>query len=407
MSGPGALAVVGANHRSASLGLRDALFIDDAEVGRFLTGLGHQALALSTCDRVEVWVWDHDGAEVRAAEAALMARVPDHAGLAGQFYTLTGDAALRHVFAVTAGLDSLVIGEPQVPGQVKAAARLARDAGTVGSDLDRILQAALGAAKRVRSETAIGEGPVSIAAAATQLARDLHGDLKDRTGLLAGAGDMGELVAESLLAAGLKRLEVTAPRLSRAEALARDLDAHVVPFDDFPEALGRADIVLSAIGARQVSISSDMARRALKARRRRPMFFVDCGVPGDIDPAVNRLDGAFLYDLADLEQVALKTRLEREHAASAAWEIVETEVTAFGRGRSARIAVPAITALRGTFEAARLDALTEAKGDAETATRLLINRLLHAPSETMKDVAADGHEWTEMERVLRRLFRLE
>jgi glutamyl-tRNA reductase len=409
--------VVGANHRSASLSLRDQLFVDDAGVPAFLAackeqGL-HEALVLSTCDRVEVWASHHDFATAEAAVCAVFAaRIGlTAAALSSQFYSLSGPEAVRHAFAVTASLDSLVIGEPHVLGQVKTAHRLARDAATCGTELETVLQAAFAAAKRVRSETRIGEGPVSIAAAAVQMARDLHGDLANCRGLLVGAGDMGELVAESLLAAGLSWLAVTAPRASRAEAMAESLGGHVIAFEDMKEALANADVVVSAVGTRNVMLSAEGITAALKKRRRKPIFVVDAGIPGDVEPAVNRVDGAFLYDLSDLERVALEGRATREQAARSAWAVLEDEIGGFLKGRAARAAVPALVSLRHRFEETRDAVLAEAQGDAEEATRLLINRLLHAPTETMKDVAAEGAakgaEWQAMEKTLRKLFRLE
>ena len=344
-----------------------------------------------------MWAWDADPETIHQS---LIARAD------ADLYTLTGEQAVRHAFTVTAALDSLIIGEPQVPGQVKAAVRLARTTGTIGPGLDGVVDAALSAAKRVRNETAIGEGPVSIAAAACQLARDLHGDLSSRRALLVGAGDMGELVAEALLAAGLGRLEVTAPRASRAEAVAAALNAYVVPFESVVDVLPLADVVLSAVGGRAVAFSADAVARALKARRRRPVFLIDCAIPGDIDPAVNRLDGAFLYDLTDLEKVALKGRTSREQAAIAARAIVEEEVAAYGKDRTSRKAAPAIVELRQFFEDQRQAVLNENLPAAES-TRLLINRLLHAPSEVLKDGAAGGEDWDQMERLLKKLFRLE
>lgn len=407
------LVVIGANHRSASLGLRDALFVDDAAAPTFLETLKRaglpECLVLATCDRVEIWAEDRDPvhaarlvAEALAARAGLEPTV-----LSPHLYTLTGGEAVRHGFTVTSSLDSLVIGEPHVTGQVKAAHRLARDAGCCGGELDHFLQAAFAAAKRVRSETSIGEGPVSIAAAAVQTARDVHGDLAGLRALLVGTGEMGELVAESLLAAGLKDISVTAPRAARAEAVAKSLDGHVQAFEDLRETLASFDVVLTCVGARTVSVTSEMVTNALRKRRRKPVFLVDAGIPGDIEPAVNRLDGAFLYDLADLEKVALEGRATREAAARAAREIVEVEAQAFLRGRAARAAVPAIVALRTRFDEARDLVLAEAGHDAAEATRLLINRLLHAPSEVMKDVASDGAEWRAMEKTLRILFRLD
>ena len=407
------LMAIGANHRSASLSVRDQLFVDDAIAARFLADLKerglHEALVLSTCDRVEVWASHQDGDVVQAqvtAALALRLSVPP-AALGAQLYRHDGGAAVRHCFAVTAALDSLVIGEPHVLGQVKAALRLARDAGTVGPELDTVMQAAFAAAKRIRTETRIGEGPVSIAAAAVQMARDLHGDLARCSALLVGAADMGELVAESLLAAGLGRLVVTAPRASRAEALAASLNGNVIAFDTLREALPDADLVVCAVGTRNIVLTTDMIQAALKKRRRRPVFLVDAGIPGDVEPAVNRIDGAFLYDLADLERVAQEGRAGREQAARAAWALLEAEVAAFLRGRAARVAVPAIVALRQRGEELREAALAESGGDAEQATRLLLGRLLHAPTEAMKDAAVGDAEWQSLEKTLRKLFRLE
>ncbi|MDO8605271.1 MAG: glutamyl-tRNA reductase [Phaeospirillum sp.] len=411
------LVMIGANHKSASLSLRDALFVDDLAAPGFLEGLKRsglaEALILSTCDRVEVWTVDADpthaarlAAEALAARAGLEASV-----LASHLYTLSGAEAVSHGFTVTASLDSLVIGEPHVSGQVKAAHRLSREAAAMGGELDAYVQAAFAVAKRVRTETAIGEGPVSIAAAAVQIARDLHGDLGRCRALLVGTGEMGELVAESLLAAGLGDLSVTAPRGSRAEALAKALNCHVLPFEEMRDGLANADVVLTCMGSRNVAVSAEAVAAALKKRRRRPIFLVDAGIPGDVETAVNRVEGAFLYDLGDLEKVALKGRATREAAARAARAIVADEAAAFSRGRAARVAVPAIVALRTRFEAAREAVLAEAGTDAAEATRLLVNRLLHAPSEAMKAIAAkgaaDGPEWRDMEKTLNTLFRLE
>ncbi|OIQ92759.1 glutamyl-tRNA reductase [mine drainage metagenome] len=408
--------IVGANHRSSALAVRDALFVDDAAQAAFLADLGRaglsQVMVLSTCDRVELWAMHHDAGLVEAVAVNAFAR---HGGLPavalqGQLYTLTGREAARHAFSVAASLDSLVIGEPHVLGQVKACQRMAREAGTMGPELENLLAAAYGAAKRVRSETEVGERPVSIASAAVQSARDLHGDLSASDGLLLGAGDMGELVAEALLAAGLRRLVVAAHRQSRAEAVAQSLNCHVGDYGDLPGLLAEADIVVTAVGGRLTLLSPDLVHQALRRRRRKPVFLVDTGIPGDVDPAVNRVDGAFLYDLTDLERAAMAGRASREQAAREAWTILDQEVTAFSRHLAERAAVPAIVALRGRFGMVREQVLTEAGEDCDKATRLLIHRLLHDPSEMMKELAAAGGaahaDWEAAERLLKRLFRL-
>jgi glutamyl-tRNA reductase len=401
--------VVGANHRSASLSLRDALFVDDRAQEDFLLHLGlPDAVAISTCDRVEIWTV-HDEpliaeSRIRAAFARQGVATED---LNAALYCLTDLAAVRHCFRVVSSLDSLVIGEPHVLGQVKACHRLAREAGLCGAELEGLLAAAYHAAKRVRSETTIAERPVSIASAAVQLARDLHGNLGQTNALLIGAGDMGELVAEHLLAARVGRLVVTAPRQRRAELLATSLQCHAAPFEALHTLLPQADIIVTAVGGRLTSLSAEQVGLALKKRRRKPIFLVDAAVPGDIEPATNRLDGAFLYDLADLERLALQGLASRESAASQAFAIIDQSVEDFFQARAHRRAVPAIVLLRQHFEKLRQQAMDEAPEDAEKATRLLVNRLLHDPSEMMKLLAEAEQGWPAAEDLLRRLFRLE
>ena len=262
----------------------------------------------------------------------------------------------------------------------------------------------------MRTETAIGERPVSTAAAAVELARGVHGDLGRCGGLLVGTGDMGELVAEALLAGGLGHFVVIHPRAGRAEAMARTLNCHVAPFEDLARALADGDILVTALGARRSIVTAEMVKAALKSRRKRPVLLVDASIPGDIDTAVERLDGAFLYDLNDLEGVAMRGRASREIEAGAAMDIIDDEVARFLRGRAARAAVPTLTALRRHFETAREAAIADAAGNAEKATRLLINRLLHGPSEALREIAALGSEGAAdlrgAERALNRLFRL-
>ena len=410
------LLVIGANHRSCSLAVRDRIFVEEGQAPLFLGRLRkaglEQAVLLSTCDRVEV-VLVHDNADealriVTATFAEWGGLEPD--ALAGRLYRHGAEDAVRHCFSVAAALDSLVIGEPQVLGQVKEAHRIAQSADMVGGALEVLLQAAYAAAKRVRAETAIAEGPVSIAAVAVQLARDLHGDLDRRQGVLIGSGDMGGLVAESLRAAGLKRMVVTAPRAAQAEAVAKELDCHTVPFADLANAVAAADVVLTSLGGRQYAIMADMVIEAVRKRRRRPIFFIDAGIPGDIEPAVNAVDSAFLYDLNDLERVAMESRAGRAAASRAAWDIIAAETASFLRTRAERSAAPAIVVLRRHFEVVREHVLAEAPGDADNATRLLVNRLLHAPSEVLRDLAAAGDKGRAdrdaTERALCRLFRL-
>ncbi len=390
------LVAAGVSHRSAPAGLCDRLFIEDGETTGFLAelraaGIG-QAILLSTCDRVEIQGATADpGAFGQTMLRLLAARSGmTEAELGRHIYVRAGTDALRHIFAVAAALDSQVVGEPQVLGQVKEAHRRARDAGLVGPELDTALQAAYVTAKRVRTETALGERPVTLASAAVQVARDVHGEIAACAALLIGTGDMGELLVEHFRGAGLKRLMITGPSPARAEAMARALDCHVAPFDPLVPALAASDIVITAMGSGRHCVTAAMIEEALRQRRRRSMLLLDLGVPADIDPAVEPLEGAFRYDLDDLERVAMSGRASRETAAADAWAIIDAELAAFARERAGRTAAPAITALRRHFEAHRARVLIEAGGDAVRATELLINRLLHEPSETLRRLAAEA-----------------
>lgn len=408
------LVIVGANHRSSALALRDLLFVEDPQVPAALedlrkAGLG-EALLLSTCDRVEIIATADDAARAGAVALDFLAARAGQGvdDLSGQVYTLTGAEAVRHLFAVAAALDSLMIGEPHVLGQVKAAHRQCRDAALSSPDLEACLQAAYAAAKRVRNETAIAEGPVSVASSAVQAGRDLFGDLGRCRLLLAGGGDMGDLVCESFMAAGVQSVTVTARRPSRAERMARAYGGHVLPFEGFGPGLAEAEIVIASVGGRTWSVTEEAVKAALKKRRQRPILIVDAGIPGDVEAAVNRIDNAFLYDLEDLERLAEQGRHQREAAAQAAWAVVAEDVARFVAANAQRMAVPAVAALHRRFEAERARALAEAHGDAEKATRLLVGRLLHHPSEALRALGgADKAQYDAAQALLTRLFRLD
>lgn len=406
------LLVIGINHRSSPLELRDRFALVEDDLPAALetmrgAGLGEVVL-LATCDRVELVTTASDAAHAHDLFIALLA---GRTGLAPEviaraLYRHEDTAALRHLFAVASALDSLVIGEPQVLGQVKAAHRLAAELGLAGGDLEAVFAAAYGTARRVRRETPIAERPVSIAATALQLARDIHGDLDRCSVLLLGAGEMGELMAEQFHRAGPARLVICGP-LARAERVAQRFSCNFVPLDGADESLAAADVVIASLGGGRAVLTVPRIAAALRRRPRRPIFVIDAAIPADVEPAVNDLDGAFLYDLGDLERAALAGRAKREAASSEAWRIVDAELAGFAAQRAARRAVPAVVALRRHLAALRRQALAEAGGDAETATRLLANRLLHDPSEVLRETAAAmPDEAGAMEDLLRRLFRL-
>ena len=404
--------VIGATRRSSTLALRDRLFIDEAAAPDFyrrLTEAGvTQAVMLSTCDRVEVQGMAEDpDAAIEAVRLVLAARAgEDPEEIAPQLETLTGDEAVRRIFAVAASLESQVIGETQVLGQVREGHRLATRNGMVGPALESLLQSAYVAAKRVRNETEIGERSVTLASGAVQIARDLHGDLSGSTGLILGLGDMGDLIGGQLRLAGLARTVLTGPS-RRTEAEARRMGCNFVPFEELEDALVDADIVVTATGTGRTMITVETMEQVLRRRKRRPVLIIDSGIPADVEPAVHELDGAFVYTLDDLERVAREGRANREVAAAEAWKIVEAEAEGWRRSVAEREAVPTLISLRGSFEAMREEILAaDPSADAAEATRRLVNRLLHRPSEALRKLAAETGDEAEKQAVARILARL-
>ena len=405
---------VGVNHRSAPLDLRERLFVTVPDLPGFYDAMRSvdldEVMLLSTCDRVELHLAHDDPVKAAAAVRDYMAARSgtDPTALASYIYVKEGDEALRHLFAIAASLESLIVGEPQVLGQVKESHRRAAKFGMIGQDLDQRLQAAYAAAKRVRTETAIGERPVSIASAAVEIARDVHGDLSRVTGLMVGAGEAGELIAERMGRHGLSRLGLTHRSAAMAGPVAERLGAEMHELDNLDDHLVEADIVILSVGTGGHVLTHDHLRQALKRRRNRPIFVVDAAVPAEADPAIDRLSDVFLYGLDDLERIALAGRAGRAGVAESAWAIVDEELGRFRLDRDQRRATPTIAALRSRFEATRLELLTEiGSTDANEATRRLVRRLLHDPSEALRELAASDPEAAEqVEEVLASLFRL-
>ncbi|MHC8509011.1 MAG: glutamyl-tRNA reductase [Rhodospirillales bacterium] len=405
------LFVIGARFGAAPAALRDRLFYEDDEAAAEAAALRAaglaDAVAVSTCDRVEIW----GVGDPAIARAALLARAGGAAGDAEDALTLKrGGAALEHIFCVAGSLDSMVIGEPQVLGQVKACHRLAR--GTSTGPLDAVLDAAYACARRIRTETRIGEGPVSLASAARAVARDIHGALSDVETLMLGGGDMGVLLAEQLIKDGVKGFTVLHSRPRRAEALAGQLGCRAAPLDDLGRLIDRADILIAAgagtgagaVAGNENAVTADLINAALKRRRRKPMFILDLAFPGDAEAAVNRIEDAYLYDLSDLERIAADAMKLRAGEAARARKIAAAAAVQFERARAARGAVPAVTRLRDMFEAERIRSVAEG-GGAEAVSRRLVNRLLHAPSVALKTMAAENDPGGDAaERLLMRLF---
>jgi len=411
----GTLLLVGVNHTTAPIEVRERLAISTARLADATRTLAHQpgireAMILSTCNRVEFLIARETSAdnELEAGNALILPRfVHEYFAVAPStlqphLYEFREREAVRHLFRVASSLDSMVVGEPQILGQVKQSWTVAREVGAVKSTLDPLLQRAFSVAKRVRSETQIGSSSVSIASVAVDLARKIFGSLSGKTVLIVGAGKMSDLAARHLIQQGARTLLVSNRTEERAEKVAAALRTPsivtgVIPFAQLHAEAHRADIIVTSTGAGQI-FTPQQAREILHRRRNRPMFFIDIAVPRDVDPAVNEVEGCFVYDIDDLQQVAAQNQASRGKEAEAAESIVSLEVERYQQRRSARPAVEAIKHLQLSAEAfrqqelartvARLAAepLSEAQQAAVDAlTKALTAKLLHPQLATFRE----------------------
>ncbi|BBK36238.1 glutamyl-tRNA reductase [Allostella sp. ATCC 35155] len=401
--------LVGLSHRTAPTALRDRVAAEEAMAvvwaDRF-AACAAETLVLVTCDRVEALLVADDPAAAAERVAADFAAAAGLERLEPHGYRRFGTEAVRHLFRVAASLDSMVVGEPQVLGQLKDADRRARQAGRIGPALDLVLSGAYGAAKRVRSDTAIGERPVSIAAAAVHVARDIHGDRDDLAVLVLGTAEMGELLMAALAPGAGARRMIADTGGPRPAALARRLGATVVPFDRPAAALAAADVAVCATaGPGDPALSAAVLRESMRLRRHRPIFLVDAGVPPGIDPGVQRLDGTFLYALSDLERLALDGRSSRAGEVVSGDAIVEAEVARLAERAGLRDAGPVLRGLVDGFERERRRALADGGGDAERATALLAARLMHGPMAELRRMAVEDPVLRALaERLIARMF---
>ncbi len=307
---------------------------------------------------------------------------------------------MEHAFSVASGLDSMVLGEAQILGQLKDAYRVAQEAGSTGPSLNKLFQAAFSAAKRVRSETRIGENAVSIASATVSLARRVYSDLSAHTALMVGAGDMNALAARHFMSAGVKRMVIANRTLGRAQTLAAELKAYAVGLEDLDKELAQADIVITCTASAVPLITKNAVEAAIGARRRRPIFMVDLAVPRDIDPAVADLEDVYLFSIDDLQQLIDENKQQRAVAADGARLVIDEEVARFLTESRAHDAGPAIRALRRQAEEIRAQTVEQARrllaaGKSadeviEYLANTLTNRLLHAPTQALRQAAELG-----------------
>jgi glutamyl-tRNA reductase len=414
------IVVVGLNHETAPVAVREALAVPQerlpAALGRVReeAGLG-EAMILSTCNRVEVYgrSTEAPGGAVAAFLARFHGRKP--ADIAPYLYSLEGEPAVRHAFRVAASLDSMVMGEPQILGQVKHAYELAEQAGSLGPVLNALRDRSIAAAKRARTETAIARNAISVSHVAVELARKIFGTLHDRAVLLVGAGKMSEVAARQMVRDGARASVLGGRTFEKAEQLAAALRGRAAPFDALRAELARADIVISGTGAPGIVICRADVEAAQSGRRGRPLFLIDIAVPRDIAEDAGTVSGVFLYDLDDVKKVADANLRERMKEATAAEAIIDEEVRAFAEWRRSLEVVPFLVELRkrgdeirkAEVEKARrrMGPLTPDQESAlEAATSAIVNKLLHEPTVQLKQMA--GAKQPEHVGFIRKLFGL-
>jgi glutamyl-tRNA reductase len=418
------IVVVGLSHKTASVDIREKVAFAPNQMEKPLQELLTipditEAVIVSTCNRVEIYASSRD---IAGGMARLKRFLADYHNLALEtlephLYALHGEAAIRHVFRVASSLDSMVVGEPQILGQIKTSYGYAAEYKSSGIILNRFLHKAFSVAKRVRTETKIASSAVSVAFAAVELAKKIFGDLTDKTVMLIGAGEMCELAAKHFLNSGVRGVMVTNRTFERAVKLAEEFEGKAVNFDELFDHLHKADIILSSTGAPHFIIGQKDIDEVIRRRRLKPMFFIDIAVPRDIDPKVNDVDNVYLYTVDDLNGIVQSNLEQRGKEAQKAEEIVDQEIGQFFKWLSSLEVTPTIVALRSRFEEVRQAELAKTvagwkdlppddRKRLDTLTSAIINKLLHNPTSVLKRTGQGGRTDLYVD-ALRQLFELE
>ena len=413
--------LIGLNHKSAPVEVRERLAIPESRLPEACKRLSQhpgieEGMIISTCNRVELI------ANVQNGTADLRGFLKDYfqldtTELEQHFYEYREQEAVRHIFRVASSLDSMVVGEPQILGQVKEAYATARAVGAVRAQLDQLLTRAFAVAKRVRTETAVGSSSVSIASVAVELAKKIFGNLNGKCVYLVGAGKMSELAARHLLAHGAGSIFVANRTYDRAIRMAHKFNGQAIEFGHLYETCDKADIVITSTGAPHAIFRREHGEQFLSKRRNRPMFFIDIAVPRDVDPEMNKLDGIFVYDIDDLQQAVSSHVADRRKEAERAESIVTNEVERFQARLLTLDVVPTIVSLQDHLETIRQAEIDRVRGrlgpltpDQEMAvealTRGIVNKIMHTPISTLKTAARDPQATTVVDLV-RRLFNLQ
>ena len=413
--------VIGVNHQTAPVEVREQFAISEARLPEAVKSLAtypgiEEGMIVSTCNRVEMLARTTNGsADLQGFLRQLYGFDPEP--YRKYLYEYRSRDAVRHIFRVASSLDSMIVGEPQILGQVKEAYATARAVGAVNSQLDALLTRSFAVAKRVRNETAVAASAVSIASVAVDLAKKIFGNLQGTSVYLVGAGKMCELAARHLLAHGATQIYVANRTFERAAALAKKFNGTAVPFERLYETVPNADIVISSTGAPHAIFRKEHGERFLSQRRNRPMFFIDIAVPRDIDPELNKLDGIFVYDIDDLQQVVSSHIADRRTEADRAEAIVQLEVDKFESRLQTLDVVPTIVSLQEHLETVRQAEIDRVRGRlgtlspeqelaVEALSRGIINKIMHTPITTLKSAARESSEATTVVDLVRKLFGL-
>jgi len=414
---------LGINYRSASLDIREKVVFAPENMTKALQSLIKaidvtEASILSTCNRTEIYLVTPNDAD-NSIEKVLDWLASYHKVLPeillNSCYTYEDENAVRHLMRVASGLDSMILGEPQILGQLKSSYAVAQEAGTVATKLNQLYQQAFFVAKRVRTETAIGQNPVSVAYAGVKLSQQIFSNFKDVHVLLIGAGETIELVAKHLLEKKVGSITVSNRTLRRAEELAEEFGARAILFSDIPEFLEKADILISSTGSQLPILGKGAVESAIKKRKHKPMFMLDLAVPRDIEPEVANLDDVYLFTIDDLQEVILENMRSREDAADKAKKIIEDGVNEWKKQIKGQDAVAVIRAFRKNIEKTRdietEKALTSLKsgqdpeGVVKNLARSLTNKLMHSPSRKLKEAGEQGR--TDDIRLTNNLFEFK
>lgn len=418
------IVVVGLSHKTAQVEIREKLAFSPTQMEKPLNALlaldgVTEGVIVSTCNRVEIYITTRD---IAGGIARVKRFLADYHNfpldvLEQHIYALHGEEAIRHVFRVASSLDSMVVGEPQILGQIKTSYGYAAEYRSSGIILNRFLHKAFSVAKRVRTETKIASSAVSVAFAAVELAKKIFNDLSDKTVMLIGAGEMCELAAKHFLNSGVRGLMVTNRTFERAEKLADEFDGKAVRFDELFDQLHKADIILSSTGAPHTIIGAGDLEEVMRRRRQKPMFFIDIAIPRDIDPGVNDVENVYLFTVDDLQEVVASNLQQRKEEANKAENIVNEEIGQFFKWLSSLEVTPTIVALRNKFDEIRKaelektlanwkDIPPDGQKKLEALTNAIMNKLLHPPTALIKQAGQGGRTDLYVDAV-RALYGLE